>query len=128
MSDDSLDMPRVNSASELLPRPPREQNTPARSIDQFYEEAGQNDTTSQAMQYWIIMLALGIAHSGDATEILSMNFVLSNEGFAGEILKGDFKHRGSILAACVFAGMLMGGLFVSRGYTLLNRYVFSFQS
>lgn len=91
-------------------RPQRNQRDHPRSIDQFYEESSSNDISFGAVPYWIIFLALGIANSGDAAEITNMNFVLSNEGFEENILQGDFAKRGSILAACIFAGMLVGGL------------------
>lgn len=99
---------------QRLKRAQRNEHDPPRSIDQFYEEASANDLTPLAIEYWIIFLALGLANSGDAAEITTMNFVLSNEDFDAEILLGDFKTRGSVLAACIFAGMLFGGLLVSK--------------
>lgn len=101
---------------ETMPtfRPTRNKNDSPRRIDQFFEETSILDTKPIAFKYWIILLSLGMAHSGDSSEILSMNFVLADDGFAEEILKGDFKTRGALLAASIFAGMTIGGLFVSK--------------
>lgn len=68
------------------------------------------DITPKASQYWIMLVAMGMAQLSDATSILNMNFILSDEGFSKDILKGDFAFRGSMLAGCVFGGMLVGGV------------------
>lgn len=102
-------MCQLNEATPLN-RPQRKKGDIARSIGQFYEEASFKDNKNSALSYWIIFLALGIAHSGDSSEILSMNFVLSDNGFDTSILQGDFKVKGALVATCVFAGMMIGGL------------------
>lgn len=97
-------------AQTIHSSPPRHKNDSARNIDQFYEEASLKDTKPTAAHYWFILLAMGIAHSGDSTEILSLNYVLADNGFANDILHDNFKERGAFLASCVFGGMLVGGL------------------
>lgn len=80
-----------------------------RTIDAFYEDAHAKAGLAIA-NYWLIFFAMGIANSGDATELASMNFILSNEQFKAEILDGDVAGKGSFLAGAIFAGMLIGGL------------------
>jgi len=103
---------RNNSSTRLLSRPKRNGEDKLRSIDEFYAEAGEMDITPKASQYWIMLVAMGMAQLSDATSILNMNFILSDEGFSKDILKGDFAFRGSMLAGCVFGGMLVGGVLV----------------
>lgn len=117
-----------------LARPQRKKEDPLRSIDVFYDEASNAHLSSQnsapylpctslhdyysmltsMIPYWIIFIALGIANVGDATEISSLNFCLSNDFFSNEILEGDFAGRGATLAAAIFLGMLIGGIVVSK--------------
>ena len=106
-------MSNMEESTSLNADHPLRDETPTRSIDQFYEEAS-NETASlpstSRIQYYIIFLALGIANSGDSAEITNMNFILSNDNFVLSILNDDLATHGSVLAACVFAGMLIGGL------------------
>eukprot|EP00957_Ditylum_brightwellii_P165547 12603172-Ditylum_brightwellii.AAC.1 len=81
-----------------------------RQIDSFYDEAYHSASASSRHAFWLIILALGIANCGDATEISCMNFILSNKGFQEEMLEGDFKKRGALIASSIFVGMLFGGL------------------
>ena len=66
-----------------------------------------------SLQYYIILIALGLANAGDATEISSLNFCLSDQVFSDQILHDDFKGRGATISAAIFLGMLIGGLLVS---------------
>jgi len=66
-----------------------------------------------SLEYYIILIALGLANAGDATEISSLNFCLSDQVFTDEILHNDFKNRGATISAAIFLGMLIGGLLVS---------------
>ena len=91
-------------------------NCPAkhRTIDDFLQEAYDATSTSSSqfrLKYWLAFLALGIANSGDATEVGCLNYVLSYPEFQMDILEGgDLAHRGALLTSSVYAGMLLGGL------------------
>ena len=51
---------------------------------------------------------------GDSTELTSAAYLLANEGFQDVILHHDFSIDGSIVVAVPLAGMVFGGLVVSR--------------
>ena len=79
-------------------RPVRDPNDPPRTIDVFYEKsyASTAGRHSYRLGFWAIFLSLGVANSGDATELGVMNFILSDLGFQNEILGGgDFSGRGA---------------------------------
>lgn len=87
--------------------------TKSRSVDDFYNTAYEEGTSR--WQFWLIFLSLGIANSGDATEISCMNYILSHPLFKEEILqKGTFEEdyggRGAAIASSIFFGMLIGGI------------------
>ena len=88
------------------------ENNPQRSIDEYYEYA--YNTNSKRVPFYVMMLALGIANSGDATELSCMNYLLANDGFMNDVLKGDVKIGGASLAGAVFGGMIIGGILVSH--------------
>jgi len=79
---------------------------------------GSSEAGSSRLQYWLLFLALGIANSGDATEIGCMNYILSHPLFKEEMLatstvtgsEEDYGGRGAAIASSVFAGMLIGGI------------------
>lgn len=95
---------------------------PSRSIDDFYDAAyedGGADGRGRRWRYWLLFLSLGVANSGDATEIGCLNYVLSHPLFVEEILlrdgaaggaEGDYSGRGAAIASSIFAGMLIGGV------------------
>jgi len=90
-----------------------EPETTSRSVDDYYNLAHEQGTSR--WQFWLIFLSLGIANSGDATEISCMNYILSHPLFKEEILqKGtseeDYGGRGAAIASSIFAGMLIGGI------------------
>ena len=60
-------------------------------------------------RYWCLMLALGVANSSDATEILCISYILADPTFQETVQKD---HGAGLLAAAVFLGMLLGGLLV----------------
>jgi VNT family MFS transporter (synaptic vesicle glycoprotein 2) len=60
-------------------------------------------------KYWSLMLALGVANSSDATEILCISYILADPVFRETVLGS---HGAGLLAAAVFLGMLLGGLVV----------------
>jgi VNT family MFS transporter (synaptic vesicle glycoprotein 2) len=94
-----------------------DQDQDAEGLDEFLEGAYQatRGTTSSIMpsscqwRYWSMMLALGVANSSDATEILCISYILSDHDFKEHML---YDGHGGLLAAAVFLGMLLGGLIV----------------
>lgn len=91
----------------------------ARSLDQFMEDAYQEHAIISCWKQWqytILMLSLGVANSSDASEILCISYILSDRVFIQDMLlqddNEDSSWRGGLLAAAVFAGMLVGGLLV----------------
>lgn len=94
--------------------PMRKHETPAgsndRTLDEFLETAFQQTLIGyQQWKYWCIMLSLGVANSSDASEILCLSYILSDADFKEYMLQG---RSGGTLAAAVFFGMLVGGLFI----------------
>src|SRR5210317_1738618 len=59
----------------------------SRSVDEYYNIA--YDQGTNRWHFWLIFLSLGIANSGDATEITCMNYILSHPLFKEEILQSD---------------------------------------
>ena len=89
-----------------------------RRLDDYLETAFQdpsirsnNNKSGMAWEYWAIMLSLGVANCSDAAEILCLSYILSDESFEATILQ-NAAWRGGFLASAVFAGMLLGGLFL----------------
>jgi MFS family permease len=83
-----------------------------RSLDEYLETAYQTENHHGhvvAWKYWAIMLSLGVANSSDASEILCLSYILSNDTFASTILLNT-AWRAGLLASAVFLGMLLGGL------------------
>ena len=99
-----------------------------RSLDEFLEQASHFDDSAQGnsfvtscwrrlfyqWRYWLVFLSLGVANSSDAAEILCLSYMLSEESFDEQIL-GHSAGKAALLAATVFAGMLLGGLVVGGG-------------
>ena len=81
------------------------------SVDEYFEEAFASRTGGFKWRYWLTMASIGMANATDASEILCLSYILSNDGFKTNIL-GDDSWRGSLLASAVFCGMLLGGLVV----------------
>jgi VNT family MFS transporter (synaptic vesicle glycoprotein 2) len=94
---------------------------PLRSLDDFLQGAaesgrrgrydGRSRPSLPPWRYHLVFLSLGVANSSDAAEILCLSYILSNEAFQQRILRQE-EWRGGLLAATVFAGMLLGGLLV----------------
>jgi MFS family permease len=83
---------------------------PNRNLDEFLETSYQQTKIGfKQWKYWCVMLSLGVANSSDASEILCLSYILSNETFSNQMLQG---RSGGGLAAAVFFGMLVGGLFI----------------
>lgn len=96
-----------------------------RSIDDFLEEANSDNNSNNIIiveeskwcwwlrrwKFYMILFSLGIANCGDATEVGSMNYILSSRDFQNDILAGgDFSKRGATIASSIFVGMLVGGI------------------
>ena len=95
-----------------------------RSLDDFLDQAyfetskrsapascGSISSSRQQWRYWCIALSMGVANSSDASEILCLSYILSDADFEEHILHHT-PWRGGLLAAAVFLGMLLGGLFI----------------
>eukprot|EP00977_Amphora_coffeiformis_P023145 scaffold12240_cov170-Amphora_coffeaeformis.AAC.9 len=91
-----------------------------RTIDDYLRDAADEVTHSHhhPWQYWIIFLSLGVANSSDATEILCLSYILADEKFKQEFLQDK---DGGNLAAAVFLGMLVGGLWVGTAGDVYGR-------
>ncbi|KAG7355243.1 major facilitator family transporter [Nitzschia inconspicua] len=102
----------------------QERIAPNQTIDAFLERAFQSSQQQPQQQqqslgllsvllcqwrYWCIMVSLGVANSSDASEILCLSYILSDDTFQQRILQTQ---NGGWLAAAVFLGMLVGGLLV----------------
>ena len=99
------------------------------SMDDFYEDAHNFNKNAKwkRWRFYIIIASLGIANCGDATEIGSMNYILSSSDFQSDIIQQDFQNRGASIASSIYFGMLIGGIttgaygdgFMGRRPTLL---------
>lgn len=70
-------------------------------------------TFKRQWRYWCIMLALGVANSSDASEILCISYILGDRAFQETMLDSSGGSSSSgLLAGAVFLGMLLGGLIV----------------
>jgi MFS family permease len=96
---------------KLSPQKSAMQDKDPRSLDDFIIASSVSITTSPCsrLRYWLIFLSLGVGNASDASEILCMSYILSLNDFQTDILKS---HGAGLLAAAVFAGMLIGGLLV----------------
>ncbi|KAI2492180.1 sugar transporter [Fragilaria crotonensis] len=98
-----------------------------RSLDTFLDESyGSTSSVSVASlcvqwKFWVVMLSLGIANSSDASEILCLSYILSNQRFLDTILLNE-PWRAELLASAVFFGMLIGGLVVGSCGDRLGRH------
>jgi VNT family MFS transporter (synaptic vesicle glycoprotein 2) len=99
---------------ENTPFQSRPSSLVVRSLDNFLQDAEEEhaDTSwSHHWRYWAIFASLGVANSSDASEILCLSYILSDNTFQHRMLL-DTAWRGGLLAAAVFLGMLLGGLLV----------------
>ena len=97
--------------------PPQDAPPPPQTLDSYLEDAFQSTkghtpwrTFQQQWKFWCILLSLGVANSSDASEILCLSYILSDQEFSNHFLQS--KDGGGTLAAAVFLGMLLGGLIV----------------
>uniref|UniRef100_A0A7S2UED8 Major facilitator superfamily (MFS) profile domain-containing protein n=1 Tax=Attheya septentrionalis TaxID=420275 RepID=A0A7S2UED8_9STRA len=71
--------------------------------------AWMQDVCKGNEKFWILLLSLGVANSADASELLCLSYLLSNQDFATYMLKDG---SAGMVAAAAFFGMLVGGLWV----------------
>ena len=76
-----------------------------KGMDAFVDRVGMNRF------HYILIGTLGLANLGDATEIISMGYIIASNTFTDEFGDNDDEKRG--LTASIFSGMLIGGLLVS---------------
>jgi VNT family MFS transporter (synaptic vesicle glycoprotein 2) len=123
-SSQALPLPSAYAAAQN--RPVRSVNDTPRTIDDFLQQAYDETSTATykpwRTHYWLSFWALGIANSGDATEVGCLNYILSYPAFQYEILQLDLAHRGALLTSSVYAGMLLGGLFTGAVWGDQGRY------
>lgn len=94
----------------------------ARTLDEYLQAAVINEDSSRPhppWRYWWIFLSLGVANSSDATEILCLSYILSDDTFRKEFIEEGSTLGG--LAAAVFFGMLLGGLWVGSAGDVYGR-------
>ena len=60
-----------------------------------------------------MVLALGMCCVGDATEMLSVGYVLSDPSFQRDMLHHDMQTNGALITSSITAGMIVGALLVS---------------
>jgi len=93
------------------------------SNDNNISNSNDNNTLSalrRQWRYWCIMLSLGVANSSDASEILCISYILSDQTFQETILlsstnhehEHEHSHGSGLLTSAVFLGMFIGGLIV----------------
>jgi VNT family MFS transporter (synaptic vesicle glycoprotein 2) len=100
--------------------PPEGGEEEARTLDDYLQAAVQEDSRPHPpWRYWWIFISLGVANSSDATEILCLSYILSDDTFRNEFLDESSTLGG--LAAAVFFGMLLGGLWVGSAGDVYGR-------
>ena len=97
-----------------------EESFPSRTIDEYLQNAVDEAAMSRnyPWQYWFMFLSMGVANSSDATEILCLSYILADEKFKNTVL---MESGGGNLAAAVFLGMLIGGLWVGTAGDVYGR-------
>lgn len=87
----------------------------SRSLDDYFEYAHSSTPLSlwERRKYILIFLSMGLANIGDSAEIGLMSFLLTDQEFKENILKGDIAHNGAIFTGSIYAGMLVGSILVS---------------
>ena len=113
--------------SSAAHEPGEDEGQHLRTIDEYLEYAVQEAllsssssliSSSMPWKYWLLFLSLGVANSSDATEILCLSYILADDTFREHILRDA---SGGSLAAAVFFGMLVGGLWVGSAGDVYGR-------
>ena len=76
-----------------------------KGMDAFVDRVGMNRF------HYVLIGTLGLANLGDATEIISMGYIIASKTFTDEFGDNDDEKRS--LTVSIFFGMLFGGLLVS---------------
>jgi MFS family permease len=79
-----------------------------RSIDEFLDDAYFSSTVP--LRYYLTVLSISIANASFSASTLLISYLLADDDFVASIMLHDATWRGSLLAASVFAGMLLGGV------------------
>jgi multisubunit Na+/H+ antiporter MnhC subunit len=90
-------------------------NLDHRTLDEYLEEAYNFDQNHliKRWKYMRMILALGLCGVGDATEMLSIGYVLSDPTFQQQMMHNDMNKNGALVASSITAGMIVGALLVS---------------
>ncbi len=86
-----------------------------RSLDEYFEVAF-NFNQHHFLKRWKyvrMILALGLCSIGDATEMLSIGYVLSDPTFQQQMMHNDMNKNGALITSSITAGMIAGALLVS---------------
>ena len=87
-----------------------------RSIDDVLEHAYSTSNLSSLLRFYIIFFALGLANSGDASEMGCMGSIMASSQFQQDILQNsldsgaDFAKRGAAITGAHLLGMMISGL------------------
>lgn len=86
-----------------------------RSLDEYFEVAFNFNQRHflKRWKYVRMILALGLCSIGDATEMLSVGYVLSDPTFQQQMMHNDMNKNGALVASSITAGMIVGALLVS---------------
>jgi hypothetical protein len=99
-----------------------------RSLDEYFELA-YNFNQHHFIRRWKyvrMVLALGLCSIGDATEMLSVGYVLSDPIFQQKMMHYDMNKNGALITSSITAGMIVGALLV-RSFLLLFSFIIATQ-
>jgi hypothetical protein len=93
-------------------------NLDHRTLDEYLEEAYNFDQNHfiKRWKYMRMILALGLCGVGDATEMLSIGYVLADPTFQQQMMHNDMNKNGALVTSSLTAGMIVGALLVSFFY------------
>jgi hypothetical protein len=95
-----------------------------RSLDEYFELA-YNFNQHHFIKRWKyvrMILALGLCSIGDATEMLSVGYVLSDPIFQQKMMHYDMNKNGALITSSITAGMIVGALMVRFLSSCLSFY------
>jgi MFS transporter, VNT family, synaptic vesicle glycoprotein 2 len=107
-TDNMMDEKRHNDEKPKTP-PEGDDSAGFASLGTHHQPRSIEDLFEQSRTNWWIFLALGMANSSDASEILCLSYILADPVFKEHILH---ESTGGLLTGSVFCGMLLGGLYI----------------